>query len=169
MNEEPPFSTIAEAARHIEAKTLSPVTLVETLLERIESLDPRLDAFVTLTGEQALDAARQAELEIVAGRYRGPMHGIPFGLKDIYDAAGTPTTGHSRTAMDNRPQFDATTTARLIAAGGVLMGKLSTHEFAHGGPSFDLPWPPAVGPGLSDVFRRTSRPSSRYASRAWAT
>ena len=152
MNEEPPFSTIAEAARHIEAKTLSPVTLVETLLERIESLDPRLDAFVTLTGEQALDAARQAELEIVAGRYRGPMHGIPFGLKDIYDAAGTPTTGHSRTAMDNRPQFDATTTARLIAAGGVLMGKLSTHEFAHGGPSFDLPWPPARNPWNREHF-----------------
>ena len=146
MTEELQFPTIAEAARHLEAKTLSPVTLVETLLDRIELLNPQLDAFVALTGEQALDAARQAESEITAGRYRGPMHGIPFGLKDIYDSAGTPTTGHSRTAMDNLPETDATTTARLIAAGGVLMGKLSTHEFAHGGPSFDLPWPPARNP-----------------------
>ena len=107
MTEELKFPTIAEAARHLEARTLSPVALLEMLLDRIESLNPRLDAFVTLTGEQALDAARQAESEIVAGRYRGPMHGIPFGLKDIYDAAGTPTTGHSRTAMDNVPETDA--------------------------------------------------------------
>ncbi len=143
MTEALQFPTITEAARLLEAGTLSPVALVETLLGRIESLNPQLDAFVTLTGEQALDAARQAESEILAGRYRGPMHGIPFGLKDIYDVAGTPTTGHSRTAMDNVPKTDATTTAHLIAAGGVLIGKLSTHEFAHGGPSFDLPWPPA--------------------------
>ena len=152
MTEELQFPTIAEAARHLEAKTLSPVTLVETLLDRIELLNPQLDAFVALTGEQALDAARQAESEITAGRYRGPMHGIPFGLKDIYDSAGTPTTGHSRTAMDNLPETDATTTARLIAAGGVLMGKLSTHEFAHGGPSFDLPWPPARNPWSREHF-----------------
>ena len=152
MTEALHLPTIAEAARHLEAGTLSPVALVETLLERIESLNPQLDAFVTLTGEQALDSARQAETEILAGRYRGPMHGIPFGLKDIYNTAGTPTTGHSRTAMDNVPETDATTTARLIAAGGVLMGKLSTHEFAHGGPSFDLPWPPARNPWNREHF-----------------
>jgi len=140
------FLTIAEAARRLEAKELSPVELVEALLDRIESLNPQLDAFVTLISEQALDAARQTEDEIVAGRYLGPLHGIPFGLKDIYNTAGIPTTGHSRTAMDHVPETDATTTARLIAAGGILMGKLSTHEFAHGGPSFDLPWPPARNP-----------------------
>ena len=146
------YPTIAEAARHLKAGTLSPVALVETLLDRVESHNPQLDAFVTLTGAQALDAARQAEAEILAGRYRGPMHGIPFGLKDIYDAAGTPTTGHSRTAMNNLSESDATTTARLIAAGGVLVGKLSTHEFAHGGPSFDLPWPPARNPWNREHF-----------------
>jgi aspartyl-tRNA(Asn)/glutamyl-tRNA(Gln) amidotransferase subunit A len=146
MPDELHFLTIAAAARRFEAKSLSPVELVEALLARIEALDAQLDAFLTLTGEQALDAARDAEAEIAAGRYRGPLHGIPFGLKDIYNTAGIATTGHSRTAMDHVPKTDATTTARLRAAGGILMGKMATHEFAHGGPSFDLPWPPARNP-----------------------
>ena len=152
MTEALHFLTIAEAARRLEAKTLSPVALVTALLDRIEALNPQLDAFVTLMGEQALEAAQRAEDEIVAGHYRGPLHGIPFGLKDIYNTAGTRTTGHSRTAIDHVPQADATTTARLLAAGGVLMGKLSTHEFAHGGPSFDLPWPPARNPWNREHF-----------------
>ena len=152
MTEPLHFLTIAEAARRIEAGDLSPVALVEALLDRIEALNPQLDAFITPMGAQALDAARRAEDEIVAGRYRGPLHGIPFGLKDIYNTAGTRTTGHSRTAMDHVPDADASTTARLIAAGGILMGKLSTHEFAHGGPSFDLPWPPARNPWNREHF-----------------
>ncbi len=146
------FLTIAEAARRLEAKALSPVALVEALLDRIESLNPQLDAFVTLMDEQAREAALRAEDEIVAGHYRGPLHGIPFGLKDIYNTAGTRTTGHSRTAMDHVPETDATVAARLITAGGILMGKLSTHEFAHGGPSFDLPWPPARNPWNREHF-----------------
>jgi aspartyl-tRNA(Asn)/glutamyl-tRNA(Gln) amidotransferase subunit A len=140
------FLTIAEMAQRIEAKELSPVTLVEALLSRIEAINPQLDAFVTLLGEQALDAARQAEAELASGQHRGPLHGIPFGLKDIYNSAGVLTSGHSRTAQDHIPDDDATTTARLRDAGGVLLGKLATHEFAHGGPSFDLPWPPARNP-----------------------
>ena len=144
------FLTIADAARQIEAKSLSPVDLVEALLARIDAINPQLDAFITLTGEQALAAARNAEAEIAAGRYLGPLHGIPFGLKDIYNSAGVLTSGHSRTAKDHIPDEDATTTARLRGAGGVLMGKLSTHEFAHGGPSFDLPWPPARNPWNRD-------------------
>jgi aspartyl-tRNA(Asn)/glutamyl-tRNA(Gln) amidotransferase subunit A len=152
MTEALHFLTIAEAARRLEAKTLSPVALVDALLERIEQLNPQLDAFVTPMGQQARETAQQAEAEIMAGRYLGPLHGIPFGLKDIYDKAGTPTTGHSRTAMDNVPATDSTVTARLTAAGGILMGKLSTHEFAHGGPSFDLPWPPARNPWNREHF-----------------
>ena len=146
MTEALHFQTIAEVACGLEARTLSPVELVEALLERIESLNPQLDAFVTLTGRQAREAAQRAEAEIMAGHYRGSLHGIPVGLKDIYNVAGIPTTGHSRTAMDNVPETDSTATVRLTAAGGILMGKLSTHEFAHGGPSFDLPWPPARNP-----------------------
>jgi aspartyl-tRNA(Asn)/glutamyl-tRNA(Gln) amidotransferase subunit A len=138
--------TIADASRLIARKELSPVELVKDLLARIDSAERHLNAFITLTAEAALAAARQAETEIAAGHYRGPLHGIPYGLKDIFDAEGLPTTGHSRTRLGHVAARDATTTAKLRAAGGVLMGKLATHEFAHGGPSFDLPWPPARNP-----------------------
>ncbi len=138
--------TIAQTGRAIAARELSPVTLVEALLGRISMLNPRIDAFVTLTAERALDQARTAQAEIAAGRYRGPLHGIPFGLKDVFDTAGILTSGHSRIGMRNVPREDATAASRLYSAGAVLLGKLSTHEFAHGGPSFDLPWPPARNP-----------------------
>ncbi len=146
------FMTIAEVARRIEKKELSPVELTTALIRRAEALDPQLDAFLLPTPERALDQARAAEREIAAGRYRGAMHGIPFGLKDIYATAGIRTTGHSRTCIDTVPDFDATTVAKLYKAGAVLMGKLATHEFAHGGPSFDLPWPPARNPWNRDHF-----------------
>ncbi len=152
MTSELHFQTIAESARLIEIKALSPVELVEALLQRIQALNPQLDAFVTPTPERALEQARAAEAEIRKGNYRGSLHGIPFGLKDIYNTAGTLTTAHSRILIDNVPAEDATTTAKLNAAGGVLMGKLSTHEFAHGGPSFDLPWPPARNPWNPEHF-----------------
>lgn len=146
------FMTIAEMAAALETKTLSPVELTETLLRRIEALNPQLNAFITVTADAALDAAREAEREMSGGVYLGPMHGVPFGLKDIYDTKGILTTGHSKTCADRIPTEDATTTAKLLAAGAILMGKLSTHEFAHGGPSFDLPWPPARNPWKTDCF-----------------
>ncbi len=146
------FMTIAEMARRIGKKELSPVELATALIGRAEALDPQLNAYLLPTPERALDQARAAEREIMAGRCRGPMHGIPFGLKDIYATAGIRTTGHSRTCIDTVPNFDATTVARLHEAGAVLMGKLATHEFAHGGPSFDLPWPPARNPWNRDHF-----------------
>ncbi|MEQ9121581.1 MAG: amidase family protein, partial [Alphaproteobacteria bacterium] len=135
--------TIAEAADLIESRKLSPVELTEALIARREAIDPQLDSFILPTPELALEQARAAEAEIASGTYRGPMHGVPFGLKDIYCTAGIATTGHSRVSADFVPAEDATTVARLYEAGGVLLGKLATHEFAHGGPSFDLPWPPA--------------------------
>ncbi len=138
--------TLAELARRIEARELSPVALARALLDRIEALDGQVDAFITRTPELALAQARQAEAEIAAGRYRGPMHGMPFALKDIFETAGVRTTGHSRICIDHVPARDGFAVARLQAAGGVLLGKLATHEFAHGGPSFDLPWPPARNP-----------------------
>jgi len=138
--------TIAEAGRLIARKEVSPVELVRDALARIDKAEPQLNAFITLTADAALAEAKRAEAEIAAGRHRGPLHGIPYGLKDIFDAEGLPTTGHSRTRLGHVEARDATTTAKLRAAGGVLMGKLSTHEFAHGGPSFDLPWPPARNP-----------------------
>ncbi|HLZ78394.1 MAG TPA: amidase, partial [Sphingomonas sp.] len=136
----------------IRARKLSPVEYTTALLARIERIDPKLSAFVRLTPERALESAHAAEDEIAAGRYRGPFHGIPYGLKDIVDAAGLPTTGHSKILIDNVARADAVVAAKLRAAGGILLGKLSTHEFAIGGPSFDLPWPPARNPWNRDYF-----------------
>jgi aspartyl-tRNA(Asn)/glutamyl-tRNA(Gln) amidotransferase subunit A len=152
MPDELAFLTIAEASRLIEQKKLSPVELTTALIRRTEALDPQLNAYLLLTAERALDQARQAEREIAAGNYRGPMHGIPFGLKDIYSTAGIRTTGHSRICLDTVPTADATTVKKLYEAGAVLTGKLATHEFAHGGPSFDLPWPPARNPWKREHF-----------------
>ena len=146
------FLTIAEAASLIERRQLSPVALTRAFLDRIAAIDPQLNAYLLVTAEQALDQARIAEAEIMAGNYRGPMHGIPFALKDIYCTAGIRTTSHSRTRADYVPDFDATTVAKLHEAGAILLGKLATHEFAHGGPSFDLPWPPARNPWNREHF-----------------
>jgi aspartyl-tRNA(Asn)/glutamyl-tRNA(Gln) amidotransferase subunit A len=140
------YLSIADAARLIEQRQLSPVELTQAFLDRIATYDPQLNAYLLVTADRALDAARTAESEIAAGHYRGPMHGIPFALKDIYCTAGIRTTCHSRTRETYVPTFDATTVTKLYESGAVLLGKLSTHEFAHGGPSFDLPWPAARNP-----------------------
>src|SRR5579862_3946365 len=138
--------TAATAARAISARELSPVELTRALLKRIERLDPKLRVFIRLDAEAAMAAAKAAEQEIVAGRPRGPLHGIPVGIKDIIDVAGLPTTCHSKILIDNIAAQDAVCVTRLRGAGAIVLGKLSTHEFAIGGPSFDLPWPPARNP-----------------------
>jgi aspartyl-tRNA(Asn)/glutamyl-tRNA(Gln) amidotransferase subunit A len=144
--------SLAELAELIRTHAVSPVELTQAYLDRIEQLNPQLDAFITNTGERAMQQAKAMEAEIAAGIYRGPMHGMPFGLKDIYDTKGILTTAHSKTRLDNVPTEDATTTAKLYEAGGILLGKLATHEYAHGGPSFDLPWPPARNPWNREHF-----------------
>jgi len=140
------WMTAAEAARAIAARELSPVALMEALLERIGHLDPKLNVFIRLDGDAALDAARAAEVEIASGHQRGPLHGVPVGIKDIIDVSGLPTTCHSKLLIDNIASTDAVCVSRLRGAGAIVLGKLSTHEFAIGGPSFDLPWPPARNP-----------------------
>lgn len=146
------YLTIAEASEHIRHKELSPVTYLQALLDRIDAHDPKLRAFLCRTTELALQQARQAEQDIRHGIWRGPLHGIPYGLKDIIDVAGVPTTGHSKLLQHNVAPTDAFVTTRLQAAGAVLVGKLATHEFAIGGPSFDLPWPPARNAWNRDYF-----------------
>src|SRR4051812_9498928 len=140
----------AEAARAIAARELSPVELTQALLDRIEQLDPRLNVFIRLDADAAMAAARAAETEISAGRACGPLHGVPVGIKDIIDVAGLPTTCHSKILIDNIANADAVCVAKLRGAGAIVLGKLSTHEFAIGGPSFDLPWPPARNPWNPD-------------------
>jgi aspartyl-tRNA(Asn)/glutamyl-tRNA(Gln) amidotransferase subunit A len=146
------YLSIAQVAGLIRKRKLSPVELTTVFLERIAALDPQLNAFVTVTADLALNEARRAERDIAKGKYRGPLHGIPFGLKDIYNTKGILTSGHSRVCLDNVPDHDATATRKLYEAGAVLLGKLATHEFAHGGPSFDLPWPPARNPWHLEHF-----------------
>lgn len=143
---------IAAASQLIAAKQLSPVELTRAFLERIEALNPKLHAYLTVTAELAMAQAREAEADIVRHGPRSPMHGIPFALKDIYDTAGIVTSGHSRLTRDRVPEANAACTERLLDAGGILLGKLATHEFATGGPAYDLPWPPANNPWMLDRF-----------------
>jgi aspartyl-tRNA(Asn)/glutamyl-tRNA(Gln) amidotransferase subunit A len=143
--------SVAEAARQIENRTLSPVELVQSALDRIEEVEDRLHAFVVVTGEQALEAAGQAEKEISDGGYRGPLHGIPVGIKDLYDAVGVPTTSSSAVRADYLPTEDSACVAALRAAGAVMVGKTHTHEFAYGvlTPTTRNPWDTGRVPGGS--------------------
>lgn len=144
--------TIAEAAKLIAAKKLSPVELAKAHLDRIGRLDPQLNAFLMVTAERALADAKAAEARQMAGSPRGKLDGIPIAHKDIYNTAGIRTTAHSKLLKDNVPTRDARTVAKWAEAGTVMLGKLSTHEFAFGGPSFDLPWPPARNPWNREHF-----------------
>ena len=140
------FLTIAELNRLYEQRELSPVEVTKTLLARIAAHDGALHSFLLVTEEEALAQAAAAERELMAGARRGPLHGVPYALKDIIETAGIRTTGHSKLRQDYVPAQDAEIVSRLKAGGGVLLGKLATWEFALGGPSWDLPWPPALNP-----------------------
>lgn len=160
------YLTVAEAAQLLRTRKLSPVEYAKALIERIEKYDGKLNAFLRFTPEIALEDARRAEEEIMRGDWRGPFHGVPYGLKDIVDYAGLPTTAHSKILKDNIATADAVVTQKLRAAGAVFMGKLSTHEFALGGPCFDLPWLPARNPWNRDHFCGGSSSGSGAATAA---
>ena len=138
--------SIAEMGRQLRAGTVTSESLTRDALSRVTARDGALHAFVLVTQDRALEDARRADAELKAGKDRGPFHGIPYALKDIYDTAGIRTTCHSKLRVDIVPKQDSVAAARLREAGGVLLGKLATHEFAIGGPSFDLPFPPARNP-----------------------
>ena len=138
--------SIAEMGRALRAGRVTAEQLARDALARIAARDGSLHAFVLVTEERALDDARRADAELRAGRDRGPFHGIPHALKDIYDTAGIRTTCHSKLRIDNVPKDDSVVAAKFVEAGAVLLGKLATHEFAIGGPSFDLPFPPSRNP-----------------------
>lgn len=134
--------SLAEAGRRIAAKTLSPSELLDDCLARIAEVEPRLNACIRLMADDARAAARALDNEAP----RGPLHGIPIGVKDIIDIAGLPSTCHSAQRLDHMAMADAAVITRLRAAGAVFPAKLATHEFAIGGPAFDLPFPPARNP-----------------------
>jgi aspartyl-tRNA(Asn)/glutamyl-tRNA(Gln) amidotransferase subunit A len=123
---------IAELGPRLRRRELSPVELVESVLQRIERLNPRLNAYITVTAERARADARVAEREIADGRYRGPLHGIPYSLKDLYLTREIRTTGGSRILRDYIPDDDSTVALRLRQAGAILLGKNNMHEFAYG-------------------------------------
>jgi len=125
-----PFLTASQLSNLIETKEVSPVEATEAYLDRIEEVDPKLNSYITITGEQAFESARQAEQEIVAGKYRGPLHGVPMAVKDQFNTAGVLTTGGSSILKDNIPSEDATVIAKLKEAGAVMLGKLNMSEFA---------------------------------------
>ncbi len=147
-----PVPSIAEAAADIGSGKLSPVALAEACLARIEASEARINSFIHLDKARALAQAKKAEAEIREGHLKGPLQGIPFAYKDIFETGGLATTAHSRLLKDYVPKQDAYTVAKLAEAGVVSFGKLATHEFAWGGPSFDLPWPPARNPWNTEHF-----------------
>lgn len=144
--------TIAEAAALIAAKKLSPVELMRECQGRIAAKNDSLHAFILQTEERALADAQAAEARQMAGTLKGRLDGIPIAHKDIYSTAGIRTTAHSAQLIDHVPEQDAVTVAKWREAGVVLLGKLATHEFAFGGPSFDLPWPPVRNPWDTERF-----------------
>ncbi len=140
------YLTIKEASELLRNGKLSPVELTRAFLDRIEKLDGTLQSYITVLSDSAMSEARNAEAEILRGDYKGPLHGIPIALKDLYDTKGVLTTASSKVMADRVPDEDATTTARLKAAGTILLGKLAMHEFALGGPDPSNGFPLARNP-----------------------
>ena len=129
------IKTIEELSALIRRRTVSPLEITRECLARIDELSPKLNAFITVTAEAALAEAALAEHEIMRGEWRGPLHGIPIGLKDIIDTAGVPTTAASNLFRNRIPAEDAEVTTRLKQAGAVLLGKQNLHQLAYGGSS----------------------------------
>jgi len=150
------FLTISELSELIRTRKISPVEVTRVMLQRIEKFNPILNAYITVTSEQAMKSAQDAEKEIQHGKWRGPLHGVPLALKDLFDTAGVRTTAASALFKDRVPQEDAEVVGKLKAAGAVLLGKLNMHEFAYGGSStvsyfgaVHNPWEPTYSTGGS--------------------
>ncbi len=145
------WTSVAELARLVATKAVSPVEVVQAHLDRVAAHDGTLKAFITVCADAALAAARAAEAALAAGGPVGPLHGVPIGLKDLFNTAGIRTTGGSTILADAVPAEDATVVARLRAAGAIVLGKLNMHEFAYGPEGLNdhyglarNPWDPAV-------------------------
>jgi len=140
------YLPIAAASAGLRRKEFTAIELTDACLDRIDAIDGKLHSFITLTADLALEQARQVQKELLSGTDRGPLHGIPIALKDLYMTKGIRTTCHSAVLEDWLPDHDATTVTKLQQAGAVLLGKLGMHEFAFGGPSIDAPFPAVRNP-----------------------
>jgi len=141
-----PSLDLSEASRAVQKKEVSPVELTRACLARIERLNPKLNAFITVTDTSALEEARKAEAEIARGEWKGPLHGIPVAVKDLLETAGVKTTAASVVLKDYVPSEDAEVIRRLKSAGAILLGKLNLHEFAYGGSGILGHFGPARNP-----------------------
>ena len=126
------FLSLEEIADEIASKRLSPVEVTQAQLDRVEAIDPKLNSFITVTPDSALEAARAAEREILAGRYLGTLHGVPVAIKDLFTTKGVKTTAGSKILSGWIPDYDATVVAKLADAGAISLGKLGMHEWAYG-------------------------------------
>ncbi len=144
------YLTMARAATGLRRRRFTPTDLTEACLARIEAVDANLHSFLTVTADLARQQARQAEQELRSGTDRGPLHGIPIALKDLYMTQGIRTTCHSAVLENWVPEIDATAFRKLRQAGAILLGKLGMHEFAFGGPSIDAPFPAVRNPWNTD-------------------
>ena len=158
---------LAELSRRIRAGTLDPVRLVETCLERIARIDPQINAIFDLRADAALTEARRARDDIAAGGWIGPLHGIPVGIKDLIDVAGVPTTAGAPHRRDAVAGADAGVVSALRRAGAIVLAKTATPEYAVGGTSFDLPWPPVRNPWDPSRDAHGSSSGSAAAVAAW--
>lgn len=138
--------SIAEAGAALRSGALTSSSLTEHALARVDALNPKINAFVTVTAERARADAAAADADFARGVDRGPLQGIPYGLKDIYDTAGIRTACHSKLRLDHVPQKDSAVAEKFAAQGAVLLGKLTTNEFALGNPDPDAPFPAALNP-----------------------
>jgi aspartyl-tRNA(Asn)/glutamyl-tRNA(Gln) amidotransferase subunit A len=162
VSAETAIPTIAKASLQLRTREVSAVALVEACLSRIAKLDGSVNSFLHVDAAGALAAAAAADADIASGRWRGPVHGVPVGIKDVIHVAGLPTTANSRLLAGFVAKQSATVIGRLEEAGAIIIGKNTLHEFAMGGPSFDLPWPPARNPW--DLSRFTGGSSTGTAA-----
>src|ERR1700676_438944 len=138
------YASIASVAELVRRKEISPVELTERTLARIEAIDPKINSFYTVFKEEAIAAARNAETEIRQGQYRGPLHGVPIGIKDIYQCG--PTTCGSKSLKDYVADDDCTAVRKLKESGALVVGKNATYEFAYGFPTTKSYFKPARNP-----------------------
>jgi aspartyl-tRNA(Asn)/glutamyl-tRNA(Gln) amidotransferase subunit A len=168
------FKSAAELAPLLKSRKLSPVELVRACLDRIDAVNPKVNAFITVTADQALKQARRAEREIATGRYRGPLHGVPYAPKDLFATKGIRTTNGSKTSSNWTPDYESTVTARLNQAGAILIGKLNLVEFAMGSGRHGLagparnPWDLSYSPSGSSSGSVLRWPRAWFRSRSAA-
>src|SRR2546425_9771506 len=147
------WRSVTELSRMILTKEVSPVEAGRAFLERVTALEGKLKAFIAVCTDAALEAARAAEAELVAGRPAGPLHGVPYGPKDLYNTRGVRTTGGSKILADFVPTDDATVVSRLRAAGAIVLGKLNMHEFAYGPEGLNAHYGNAMNPWDAGAHR----------------